>query len=536
MRSIPRAARPFSFALIFLALVACGSSGGTASDAGEDGSVVGTGGDSGGGVDASGPTQDATVGDTGAPSDGGPKDGSASGDAATSDAGDAGNGSDAAFVMAPHPPLPVLINQNAPGLGVLTAPQVVTVTFKDDPYVAAFQELGQGIASSAWWDQVIGGFCDGVGGDGGPCIGHGPAGVSAVLPFAPNATYTDPQFQQLLVDQINAGVLPAPELGSISQSLYVVYFPQTSSVNGGCSSFFGYHESFTFTPKDGGPAQTVPCAVVEECEAVLADGGFDDAGTLAYATETASHEIMEAATDTDFFGFYLNVLGPGPVDPNVLGWNNVLGGEVGDLCDWFGPPPYYDFFAAENVQYGSTPLILQRIWSNPQAAAGLDPCLPIPPGVVFFEVAPQPQYVVLDVGGSATIDGLAFSTAPTEAWSVDLLDFSGSSPDGGSYLQLSMDGPGVDGGTTATGVNNGDVLKVHVTLLDDPGSSPNGSATGVLLSYAGPASNPTAAYLWPFTVMTPADALDGGLDAAVTPRPAPRGSSHGPQWLRAGRR
>jgi hypothetical protein len=419
---------------------------------------------------------------------------------------------DAAFVMAKHPPLPQVINTGAPGPGVLTAPQIVTVTFPGDPMVADLEKLGSGIASSAWWDEVRPGFCDH---DGGPCIGDGPPGIAVELTTPPGPSYTDPQIQTWLTTQLNTGTLPLPLAGSLSQTIYVIYFPTTTVIHYGgpsCGALEGYHGAMSYSRlTDAGVlTQQVTYSVVVECPGYEADGAVTAAATLAFTTETASHEIMETTTDP-VNGFSLD-----QYDPNTWGWTDDLGFEVGDLCDWFGPPPNYPYWPGENVPYPGG-LTLQRIWSNPQAAAGLDPCLPIPPGVVFFEVAPQQQVFILDVGASVTFDAYAYSTAPTPDWTVIAQDFT---PTKKVYLQLAISGATDTTNGPTLKVNNGDVLKVTMKLLADPGNTPNGEADGDFISYTGPADTPTAAYAWPFVVLTPADARGDGIDAAIGKRPA----------------
>jgi hypothetical protein len=426
---------------------------------------------------------------------------------------------DGPFVTATHPPLPELINFGAPGPGVLTAPQVVTVTFPGDTMAKDFEELGKGIASSTWWNEIRPGFCDS---DAGPCMGDGPPGVSVKVTTPPAASYTDAELRTWLKDQIDTGVLPMPGPGSLSQTIYVLYFPQSTVITSSgtsCTDFFGYHGKMSYTdPADaGGKKQQVTYAVVDECTQPEPDGGVTAAYTLAFTTETASHEIVEASTDP-VNGFYLDL-----DDPSTWGWNDVLGGEAADLCDWYGGPPNYPYWPLENVPYNSK-LTVQRIWSNAQVAAGLDPCLPVPSGVVFFEVAPEQNVFVLDVGGSVTFPAYAYSTARTSGWTIIPEDMT---PTTKYYLDFKVAGAtSTDGGPTLS-VNNGDVVSVTMKLLADPHDTPNGEADGALISYAGSADFPTAAYLWPFVVMTPADAMRFGIDASVTTRPVHK---HTPGW------
>ena len=172
----------------------------------------------------------------------------------------------------------------------------------------------------------------------------------------------------------------------------------------------------------------------------------------------------------------------------------------------------------------------QRIWSNAFAMLGGDPCNPKPAGKTYFNASPSQAVYVLDVGGSVTFEASAFSTLPMGDWTLvpqDWTDFSTQ------YLSFTIQGgTNTDAGPVVM-VNNGSKPKITMTLLKDPGAAPYAEADGVLLSVTGDPSNPTADNVWPFIVMSPADAEDAGIDSAVSTRP------HGQRlnrWTRHGSR
>src|SRR5208282_5681959 len=104
---------------------------------------------------------------------------------------------------------------------------------------------------------------------------------------------------------------------------------------------------------------------------------------------SASHEFIETATDgsNQSFSFYLNLN-----DPATWGWDDVLGGEVADLCvDQFG------LGQDETTENGFT---VQRIWSVTNASAGMDPCVPVPAGEVYFNTYSEYSVVLIAVGES----------------------------------------------------------------------------------------------------------------------------------------
>jgi hypothetical protein len=456
---------------------ACGSSG-NGSNTSQQGSGDGGGNDAGGGS-------------SGGSSDSGSKESGAT---------------DGPFVRADHLPFPQVTWQGGP---VIAAPEIVSVSFAGDPNASTYDELGKGIAFSMWWDAAVAGYCEGTGGT---CVGDGPMGVSAPLAKPAAASYTDSAIQVWLQGEITSGAVPAPDpTMPVSNTIYVLYFPSTTMItdqNGdaSCSAIDGYHSALTMTNR-----QQIAYAVVDECNFGT------PAATLASTTATTGHEVIEAATDPgNPAGYYLDLN-----DPSTWGWNDVQGGEVADLC--------VDPFGIGGDQTNDGTFTVQRIWSIPQAAAGGDPCDPIPSGRVYFNVSPSQEVYVLPVGGSVTFEASAFSTAPTSDWSLLPQDFTDPMM---RYLSFSIQGgTDTDAGPTVM-VNNGSKPKITMTLLADPGPSAYGEADGVLVSVTGDPNKPTADNIWPFIIVTPADAMDAGIDAAVSmrphgPRPFNRSTRHG---------
>jgi hypothetical protein len=225
--------------------------------------------------------------------------------------------------------------------------------------------------------------------------------------------------------------------------------------------------------------------------------------TLQGTTITASHEIIEASTDPSDIstGYYLNL-----DDPNNFGWNDIEGGEVADVC--------VDVFGFDQDEWPEGDFTVQRIWSNTQAAAGGDPCAPLTTDYVYFNAAPTESFFVMDVGSTLTVDIDAFSVAPRADWTLTVEDWSlyPKNP----YLSFSIVGGTVDKNLgDIIQVNNGSKIQVKMTLESDPGDNPNGEADGAILSFTGQFKGAPAHY-WPFAVMSPADAEDAGIDAAVS--------------------
>jgi len=402
--------------------------------------------------------------------------------------------------------LPQVIYQGGPLLG---APGIVTVTFAGDSLASDLESFGQTVASSTWWSTVMAGYCAT---DGGTCIESGPAGTSIELTSSPQASYTDGDdgsastLQTWLSNSIASGTLPAPASGSPSETLYVLYFPATTTVTfdgvPSCTDegFDGYHNWTSIG------SQTVAYVVAMECPPLPATTPGVTAPTLLQNTTiTASHEIVEASTDPVPPGTS-NAVSPGfALDSTLLdnfGWIDVTGGgEAADMC--------VDFFGLRQDETSDGTFTVQRIWSAAQAQSGVDPCNPIPPGDLYFNAAPEgTAFFVVGVGQSETFFVDAFAQPGVGNWTLTVQDWSESTS---TYLSFSIpDSTSTSFGPELT-VADGTRVPITVTLLQDPGSLPTGEADGSIISLAGTTGTPTAAHFWAFAVMSPEDATMDGI-------------------------
>jgi hypothetical protein len=405
------------------------------------------------------------------------------------------------FAEAQHPALPKLVDQGEP---VLTAPAIVSITFPGDPDVAAIEQFGRTLAQSGWWDTVRAGYCET---NSSRCVGDGPAGTSVEIAAPPGTSYADANdggpstLQDYITALLTSGVVPPPT----GQSILVFYFPASTLITfqGGtsCTDFDGYHNSMSFQ------GTRFAFVVVPECTPTRAG-----LATAQFRSFAASHEIIEAATDPfltpSSAGFYLDFS-----DPAIIPWNDLGGGESADMClDLTG------LGQDEAVEGGFT---VQRVWSNAEAAAGHDPCVPETSSAPYFNVAPQGAIVAVDVGGTVTFDAVAFSDGPRGDWYVEGVDANGTPmTDANPYLTIKVNG------ATLTTTNNGGNVSVSATLNQDPApliaTTGFAGATGVLVSAdATMLKASKAAHVWPFLVTTPAGAKDAGLPVS-NHAPAPR--------------
>lgn len=347
---------------------------------------------------------------------------------------------DMTWATAPHLPFPQLAAHSG---HLLERPQLVTLTYSDDPHTAQLAAFGNFLPGSQYFATVGGSW--GITG-----ATHESRSWGAK---APAATDENTLVAELKAAAMN-GTVPMPSSsaddGGVTNKelLYLVYLPSKTSFtdkNGtaSCQTWLGFH---SFGKLNG----------VEFFYAILPDctGNLDD------RTSTAAHEIFEAATDPAGDGFYLDV---DPSDP----WFGMNGYENGDLCQ-----------DEPDVNEGG--YMLQRIWSNQAAMAGASPCLPIPPGEQFFDVTVDPPMpVTVAAGKSATFKLTGWSQTMMNNWKLT------SRPS--FYTQFDP-----QASLPASTLNNGKVVTV---TLHVPFSAASGQE-GTVQIFSG-----TTGHFWPLTII-----------------------------------
>jgi hypothetical protein len=326
------------------------------------------------------------------------------------------------FREAPHAPLPQVPRNAGP---VITHPQILSITFDDDPHQADVEQHDRFLVRSKWLTVV--------GQDYG--IGSGSLAPGVRFSRAPT-TLSSTAIPALFEGWFEAGLVPVPKLGTssaVSDTIYALHLPQSTVLITDCGGVvcpvcvfaWAYHETATYL---GVPFAYV---VVPTC--------IDDPTILQQAN---SHEFIEAASD--------------PIPPTGVSLGGTLGGgleEIGDLCTQVGTPDVEeDGFVA------------QRIWSNTAAAAGTDPCIPAPDRP-YYNVSPDRLPLALEPGQSwqAIVNG--WSSVPVPDWNLGATVVSG---EGGVAL---LDGF----------VNNGTAARI--ALIASP-TAERGSSFTVLI-YSG---------------------------------------------------
>jgi hypothetical protein len=344
-----------------------------------------------------------------------------------------------------HGPLPVVPNQ---GGKTLPALQLVTITFAADPNSAQDAAFGDFVVGSNWLKTV--------GAD------YGLQSATHVkkvqLTQTAGATVTDAQIQSLIAAQIKNGTLPSGD-----QLLYLIYYPPGTTVKsafngadtctdlGGGEQIGGYH----WEGKNGATAFSY--SVVPTCKNE----------TLADIQSSASHELMEGATD--------------PLPNTSTGWAlsdmndpwSYLDGEVGDFCEGY-----------DTTEGGYR---LTRIWSNTAAMAGdRDPCIPAP-AVPYYNVTATPATVqTIAAGQSVTFELDAWASTQVPAWMLTANALTGGLSAGSYTPQLALDVNQIGPGQTA-----------HLTVTVPSGTASMASA----LIFVNSSASTTGYNYWPLVVI-----------------------------------
>ena len=429
-----------------------GSSAADASAAGTDGS--------GGGTPEAGAGDGASAGDAGGHvgTDGG---GGVDANGAAHDASSTGDGSSAGFVVAPHPAWP----QVGPNQSVVLQPmKLVAVVSSGDPLASDFFAFTDALAASQWWKTVTSEY------------GVGTVSATAHVTGPAITTSPDDAAMDSYVQQAISGM---PSAAPNGKTLYMLFLPPgiagidpQSGLNTGCQFYAGYHVPYG----TGGDSR----GVVQRCP--LQPGGPTE---LQDATITASHEIIEAATDPAS-GTGWNMGDPSAPQPWTHSpWIAGLQGEVGDLCT--------------GTEWTEGSYTYQRVWSNAAAAGGGDPCKPAYVGLPYYNTSAAQGWYTIAAGGTVDIQLTGFSTATTTDWSVymTVLSSSASGFDGTILSPTTVS----QQGTTFEMTNNG---RTSTLKASAPAGAPSGSwaVYGIeSVPQAGVAGDPQ--HLWTVGVHVP---------------------------------
>lgn len=322
--------------------------------------------------------------------------------------GSSGGGSSSPF------DLPEVVSSGGP---VLDAPRVQPIYFPGYTFQTDIDTFLAKMASSTYWPTVVGEYG----------VGDLTIKPSVLTTVSSGDSITDTDIPGLLarVFTSDGAALGAPSRDTI----YLLLFPSSTRITAqgqlmcGDGAASGYHTEYTI----GGV--NVPGIVVPSCPDYAGDKTLTGAQAL---TPTISHEIVEAATDpfTTSSPAYFDV------DQRHAYWSVAInGGEVADLCENETP----DLITPDDIGYP-----VQRIWSNAAVKAGTGPCVPVPPGELFFIGIPSLPSTVLvtrggeqfsvpalyaPVGAAATVNvTLKSENNGVASWSVGALEIHSDNP------------------------------------------------------------------------------------------------------------
>jgi hypothetical protein len=414
----------------------------------------------------------------GSSSSGSPNDAVPAGDGGNGGAKDAGNtspGTDAGgggIDAGPQPGYgaftPDIGQLRTHGGPVVKAPKIVTIVWTQDPNYKTYETLGDDIGSSPYWTTTVSEY--GVGG--------GTNGGHVEIAGAVPASFDDGPNNDEIDAFIVKGVTGAPGNGwpvADDNTIYMLYLPEATALLNNkaddCPNNSGYHTETTV----GANMHVLYGVVASKCHDASQN-------VLEAATETATHEIAEAATDphtntdTAWTGF----------DTMHYAWElfQQRQDENGDACEFY-----------EDVYYNDPTVggFVQRLWSNASAKAGHNPCVPVPIEP-YFNVTPLAQETIMPtgttgitrttkgyriaVGASKTFDVGFYSDAKTEDWTVDVVAGDGFTTPTTPHATVKIDTP--------TG-NNGTKAKITVNVTSAPAKGNQILVTMISARKTGPA-------------------------------------------------
>jgi len=341
---------------------------------------------------------------------------------------------------------------------VLENIELVPVYFGDDPLRADLERFNTWIVASDYWAQA--------GAQYSVQAGTRKAFVHFEKPLA--SPLSDAQIDIWIDARVADGTLPKPSANTV----FGLYFPAETTIttegSNSCSGFAGLHGFASianpiFTGK-------VPFLVIPRCS-------FSSGDELMIATNVASHELFEAATDP--FPSTRPAWQLDGADGKPLEAWQILGGlELSDLCE----SHYYDVIDGFTVQ---------DLWSNSAAQAGNNPCQPSDPQHPFFAVSADQTIYHAQPGSTLTIHARAWSNRPAPDWELGV--------NWGVVPSSDFDGNAVLSTTT---VNNGDEVTATVTIPASPPVVNGRSVYRFTIDSIDPI-NPNFANPWPFLIVVP---------------------------------
>jgi hypothetical protein len=395
-------------------------------------------------------------------------------DASTDAAAPRGYGDASTTYPAFTPDVPLLQSQ---GGATLASPRFVTVTWPGEPNAAALESFGDDLGPSAYWALTTQEY--GVGpGSSGP-------GAHVRLTEQPINAWSDTALAAWVSDHAanySTYGFPAPD----GNTVYTLYLSTSTSITvqgtDGCQQGIGgYHSSVVVGGTD------VAYAVILQCNGAALD----------QATSSASHELVEAATDphpNDIQGYY-------GFDSDHLAWDifQQFQDEVADACEfYYGASGSFYTATLPVIEYadagtdgsdggagfdagsllvpdaGTASFSVQRTWSNASATAGHDPYVPVAAGP-YYSVTPLNleaiQLNLSGIGGSSNAKTLGYYI-PVGTTRTFAVGYHSDGPTSGPWTLTAREGNPLLGGAQTS----------HLTISIDNGTGQNGDVAYITVT------------------------------------------------------
>ena len=217
--------------------------------------------------------------------------------------------------------------------------KLYTVVAANDALAAQLFAFSDAMVASSWWQKV------------GADYGVGTATSTHITGPAITSNMSSSDMTGYINDAAFSAGAPLPD----ASTFYLLYLPSGIDVlesslnlpNTNCAFFSGYHDNYDLIAGWGW---------VQRCPSGLSE--------LDELTVSASHEVMEGATDSTFDGYTLGTP-PASAPWNANVWLSTVSSGNVEVAD-----------VAKGTLYSEGGYTYQRIWSITAAAAGGDPNLP----------------------------------------------------------------------------------------------------------------------------------------------------------------
>jgi MYXO-CTERM domain-containing protein len=254
---------------------------------------------------------------------------------------------------------------------ILQNPVIVPVFWNSNvnpATIAGKPQFYADVTQSSYWSWLREYDTAGLAGGSNQAILPGTATAGVVLtpllcPASMTATcaLTDDDLRAELTRQIGLDTLPAPvtDCSGNSRTIYMIDLPSNVTLTGpegtgaSCQDFCAYHNTGTYGPND---VPLIYAALMDYFVGPCSAGCGGGTDPFDNETSAASHELAEAATDTDV-GLLPD---SAPAIEAPVGWydENNMCGEIADICDTGA--------SDATITVGGRTHVVQLLWSNQQ--------------------------------------------------------------------------------------------------------------------------------------------------------------------------